>query len=68
MIKAVIIGCAHMHVNEIALYITEAEGINLVAAADLMPDTPEIVKARYTRDWNKENIKNNYEVINIRNF
>ena len=60
MIKAVIIGCAHMHVNEIALYITEAEGINLAAAADLVPDTPEIVKARYTRDWNKENIKNNY--------
>ncbi|MDP4133066.1 MAG: Gfo/Idh/MocA family oxidoreductase [Bacillota bacterium] len=60
MIKAVIIGCAHMHVNEIALYIHEQVGIDLIGCADVEAKTPEIVKARYTRLWNLENIKNNY--------
>ncbi len=60
MIKAVIIGFAHMHVNEVALYIHEAEGISLVACADLVPATAELTKTRYTRGWNIENVKANY--------
>lgn len=60
MVKAVIIGFAHMHVNEIALYIHEAQGIDLVAAADVLPEIAEISPARYTREWNKENVRKNY--------
>lgn len=60
MIKAVIIGFAHMHVNEIALYIHEEEGIELIAAADVKPEIAEIMPARYTREWNKENVRKNY--------
>lgn len=60
MIKAVIIGFAHMHVNEIALYIHEQEGIELVGCADVPPEIPEIVNSRYTRGWNMENVRKNY--------
>ena len=35
MIKAVIIGFAHMHVNEVALYISEQPDFELVGAADV---------------------------------
>lgn len=60
MIKAVIIGCAHMHVNEIALYISEQDGIELVGCADVPPEQPEKVRARYTRGWNLDNIREHY--------
>lgn len=62
MIKAVIIGFAHMHVNEIAQYITETEGFSLVGFADVPLEDKENTSARYTRAWN---IKNNAEKFNI---
>ena len=50
-----------MHVNEVAQYITaEREAMTLCAAADVLPDIPEQSCARYTRSWNRDNIKNNY--------
>ena len=61
-IKAVIIGFAHMHVNEIAQYIDEQEDFELVGFADVPPDCPEKTEARYTRAWN---IKNNSEKYGI---
>ncbi len=60
MIRAVIIGTAHMHANEVALYIHEQDGIELVGCADLAPEVPELPKTRYTRAWNLENIRENY--------
>lgn len=62
MIKAVIIGFAHMHVNEIAQYIDEQEDFVLAGFADVPPKTPENTDARYTRSWN---IKNNSEKYGI---
>lgn len=59
-IKAVIIGFSHMHVNEIALYINEAEGIELCAAADVPSQAETISPKRYTPAWNLQNIKDNY--------
>lgn len=60
MIKAVIIGFAHMHVNEIALYISEHPYFELVGIADIPADIPEVSESRYTRAWNIKNVKNNY--------
>ena len=60
MIKAVVIGFAHMHVNEVALYIHEESEMELVACADLVPETKELTKTRYTRGWNIENVRENY--------
>jgi len=60
MIKAVIIGFAHMHVNEVALYISEEESMSLAACADVKPEIEELTKTRYTRGWNIENIRENY--------
>ena len=59
-IRAVIIGFAHMHVNEIALYISEQPDFELVGIADIPADTPEISEARYTRSWNLNNVKAHY--------
>lgn len=62
MINAVIIGFAHMHVNEIAVYIDETEDFRLVGLADVPLCEKEKTDARYTRAWN---IKNNSEKYGI---
>ena len=62
MINAVIIGFAHMHVNEIAVYIDETEDFRLVGMADVPLEEVEKTSARYTRAWN---IKNNSEKYGI---
>lgn len=63
MIKAVIIGFAHMHVNEIAQYIMEQPELELVGFADIPADIPENTKARYTRAWNIKNNSEKYGII-----
>lgn len=68
MIKAVIIGFAHMHVNEIAQYITEQEDFELIGFADVPPETPEITSARYTRAWNLKNNSEKYHIIPHNNY
>ena len=60
MIKAVILGTAHMHCNEIALYIAEQPETELVGVADLTPDVAELCDKRYTRGWNLQNIAATY--------
>ncbi len=60
MIKAVIIGFAHMHVNEIALYINEKDDMELCAVADVETGTEKIPALRYTQQWNLQNVKENY--------
>lgn len=56
MIKAVIIGFAHMHVNEVALYIDGQPETELVGIADVPPKSPEDTEKRYTRAWNLKNV------------
>ena len=60
MIKSVIIGTSHMHVNEIALYITECSDMELVAISDVPSSVEEIPALRYTPKWNLQNVKDNY--------
>ncbi len=60
MIKAVIIGFSHMHVNEIALYIKEQADFELCAAADVPSGAEEIPPFRYTPKWNLQNVRENY--------
>ncbi len=59
MIKAVIIGFAHMHVNEIALYLSEQPDTQLVAIAGEPSQTEPIATLRYTPDRNLENVRQN---------
>ena len=59
-IKAVIIGFAHMHVNEVALYITEQPDFELVGAADVNAGEEKIADLRYTAGWNLKNVRENY--------
>ncbi|MBR4296275.1 MAG: Gfo/Idh/MocA family oxidoreductase [Clostridia bacterium] len=56
MIRSVIIGFAHMHVNEVALYISDEPDTELVGIADVPPLSPELTEKRYTRAWNKKNV------------
>ena len=60
MIKAVIIGFAHMHVNEVALYISENTNFELVGAADVSAGEEKIPDLRYTAGWNLENVRKSY--------
>ena len=60
MIKAVIIGFSHMHVNEVALYISEQPSFELVAVADVPSEAEAIEALRYTPVWNMQNVKENY--------
>ena len=60
MLNAVIIGTSHMHVNEIALYITECPDMELVAISDVPSTVEEIPALRYTPKWNLENVRDNY--------
>lgn len=68
MIRAVIIGFAHMHVNEIAQYISEQEDFSLVGFADIPPETPEKTEARYTRAWNLKNNSEKYHIMPYENY
>ena len=61
-IRAVIVGCAHMHVNEIALYINGQPDTELCGIADVGASVPENTDKRYTRAWNLKNIVNTYGV------
>lgn len=61
-IRAVIIGFAHMHVNEIAQYIDEQEDFELVGFADVPAEIPEITDSRYTRAWNMKNNSEKYGI------
>lgn len=62
MFRAVIIGFAHMHVNEICAYISEQEDFILVGIADIPIEEKEITNARYTRAWNLENNSKKYSL------
>ena len=53
-------GFSHMHVNEIAKYINDAEGFELIGIAKAPSDTKDVPPLRYTPLWNFENVKNNY--------
>lgn len=59
-IRAVIIGFAHMHVNEVALYISEQPDFELVGAADVNAGEEKIPDLRYTAGWNLKNVRENY--------
>lgn len=60
MMKAVIIGFSHMHVNEVALYISEEPNFELVGAADVPSTVEDIAPLRYTPKWNMENVREHY--------
>ena len=45
MFKAVIIGFAHMHANEIAQYINEQEDFELIGFSDVPAEVPEKTEA-----------------------
>jgi len=61
-IRAAIIGFAHMHVNEIAQYISEHPDFELVGGADIPSSIPEMTVARYTRVWNRDFVNKTYAV------
>src|SRR5437867_10262525 len=48
-----VVGFAHMHVNELMRVFAELPNVEWVACADTKPQQPEMVEARFTRDWNK---------------
>lgn len=59
MIRSVIVGCAHMHVNEVALYIKGQPSSELCGVADVPAEEAENTDKRYTRAWNFRNVVEN---------
>lgn len=59
-IRAVIIGFSHMHVNEVALYMSEQPDFELVGAADVLSGVEQIPALRYTPRWNLDNVASHY--------
>ncbi len=49
-----VIGFAHMHINELMKQFGALPNTEWVACADTVPNVPERVVARFTRDWNKQ--------------
>lgn len=60
MMRAVIIGFAHMHVNEVALYLSEQPDFELAAVADVDSGVEKVPDYRYTGQWNLKNVRENY--------
>lgn len=60
MIKAVIVGFSHMHVNEVAMYIDEQPEMELLGIADVPSTLEKIPPLRYTPEWNLRNVKEKY--------
>ena len=60
MIKAAIIGFSHMHVNEVALYITEHKDFELCGISDTKEMIRDENAKRYTPLWNFANVRDNY--------
>lgn len=49
-----VIGFAHMHINEHMRAFAALPTVQWIACADTVPAMPELVKARFTRQWNLE--------------
>lgn len=49
-----VIGFAHMHINELMRAFAALPSVQWGACADTIPAVPELVKARFTRQWNLE--------------
>ena len=60
--RVVIIGFAHMHINDVASHFYENPRTDLVACADTVPAMPELRVAPYTRAWNKRFCMENFKI------
>ena len=67
-IGAVIVGTAHMHVNEIAEYISTQPDFELLGVSDVAPEVPENNEKRYTRLWNLKNISEKWGVKSYESY
>ena len=60
--RVVIVGFAHMHINDVAKHFYENPATKLVACADTVPNVPELRTAPYTRSWNIKFCMENYKI------
>lgn len=49
-----VIGFAHMHINELMRSFAELPNVAWVACADTAPARPELVRATFSRAWNRD--------------
>lgn len=49
-----VIGFAHMHINELMGKFKELPNVEWVACADTVPQRPELVRATFSRSWNRD--------------
>ena len=60
-----IIGFAHMHVNSLAAQFAANPKMALVSCADTVAGRPEVRAARFTREWNLEQVLSRFGVPKV---
>jgi len=63
--KVVIVGFAHMHINDVAASFFANPGTKIVACADTIPARPELKNGPYTRKWNLNFCKENFHIERV---
>jgi predicted dehydrogenase len=60
-----VIGFAHMHINEHLRAFAALPNVQWIACADTVPLVPELVKARFTRQWNLEHAQSDIGIPTV---
>lgn len=63
--RVVIIGFAHMHINDVARYFYECERTEIIACADTPHSVDETCRMPYTRGWNFEFCKKSFHIPRV---
>ena len=63
--KVVIIGFAHMHINDVGAHYRDHPRVDLCACADTTPVMPELREAPYTRGWNIKFAEKNFGINKV---
>ena len=63
--KVAIIGFGHVHINDVAAHFANHPRIDLRCCADTKPLVPELKEGPYTRKWNLEFAKKNFQIKRV---
>jgi len=63
--KVVVIGFAHMHINDVGERFALHPRVDFCACADTIPAVPELRVAPYTREWNLDFAKRHFNIQKV---
>lgn len=60
-----VIGFGHMHINNVAALYGRHPQVEWTACADTLPIRPELRSAPYTREWNRDNLVQQFDIPTV---